>query len=101
MLHFDMNIFITRMKKQHPFLKASPSQALQARAGNLGRSFDTCFNKENRAKAPDSSKKFRPKESFSVPQGIILEARVPSTCQNSGTRYKSPAEEVPPNPGNR
>jgi hypothetical protein len=49
MSHFALNNFIILMKKPYPFLKASPSLARQARAGNLRTSFDACFDKENPA----------------------------------------------------
>ena len=87
MSHFDMNKFLTDLKKEHPFLANSPSQALQARAGKLRKSFDACFDKSNPAAAPKFKKKFKAKKSFSVPQGVSLVGTDSITVPKLGTLY--------------
>ena len=87
MSHFDMNKMITALKQEYPFLSNSPSQALQARAGKLRKSYDACFDKKNPAAAPKFKKKFKAKNSFSFPQGIFLSGPDSVTVPKLGTLY--------------
>jgi hypothetical protein len=82
MSHFDTDYFTTRTKKQHPFLRASPPRALQARAGRLR----TCLGKEKPAAAPDSKKKCRAKLSSS-PRHDYGRHGFPHLAKTKGARY--------------
>jgi putative transposase len=70
--HFDMNKLITLLKVDHPFLKESPSQALQARAGALAKGQKAALDKKNPATFPDFKKKGKCSESFTLLQGCTL-----------------------------
>lgn len=87
MSHFDMNSWIIILKSENPFLKISPSQALQARASKLAKAFAACFDKENPAKSPKFKVKFKSKNSFSIPQGVTLTGTDSITLPKLGTMY--------------
>ena len=62
-------------KKQQPFLREVPSQALQQRLMDLDKALKDAFDKKSPKRFPDFKKKYRSGESFRYPQGFQIDGR--------------------------
>ncbi len=63
---------LLRWKKQYPFLKDVPSQALQQRLMDLDKALREAFDPKNPKKFPRFKKKYKAQEAFRYPQGFEI-----------------------------
>ena len=68
----EMAKILLQWKKQLPFLRAAPSQALQQRLMDLDRALREAFDKKNPKRFPKFKKKYRSSDSFRYPQGFKI-----------------------------
>jgi len=68
----DLINLLPEWKKQFPFLKEAPSQALQHRLKDLDKALQEAFDKTNPKRFPKFKKKYRSSASFRYPQGFDI-----------------------------
>lgn len=68
----EMASLLLKWKKEHPFLKEVPSQALQQRLRDLDKALKDAFDADSAKKFPRFKKKYRCLESLRYPQGFQI-----------------------------